>query len=139
MVMMRSIRRAVLAALVAGALGAPAWGAELKAIQTATEKDVAVTLLSESGQWTAGPNSFVLEFVSAKTKQPLDVGRVTFSTSMAMPGMAPMKKSATVTPDKTPGRYLAKISFPDVGAREVTVAWDGPAGKGSAKFSVNVR
>ncbi len=95
--MPRSIRRAVLVLLVVGALGAPAWGAELKPIHTATAKDVVVTLLSESGQWMAGPNSFVLEFVSAKTKQPLDVGKVTLGTSMVMPGMAPMKKSATVT------------------------------------------
>ncbi|MEK7756389.1 MAG: FixH family protein [Planctomycetota bacterium] len=125
--MTRSIRRAVLVLLVAGALGAPAWGAELKPIHTATAKDVVVTLLSDSGQWMAGPNSFVLEFVSVKTKQPLDVGKVTLNTSMAMRGMAPMTKSATVTPDKTPGRYLATISFPDVGAREVTVNWDGLA------------
>ena len=132
-------RGSVLMALIAAALIAPAWGAELKAIHTTTAKDVVVTLLSESGQWMAGPNSFVLEFVSAKTKQPLDVGKVTFSTSMVMPGMAPMKKSATITPDKTPGRYLAKISFPDTGARQVTVTWDGPAGKGAALLSIHVR
>jgi hypothetical protein len=133
------MRRAVLVLLVAGALGAPAWGAELKPIHTATAKDVVVTLPSESGQWMAGPNAFVVEFVSAKTKQPLDVGKVTLGTGMGMPGMAPMKKSATVTANKTPGRYLAKISFPDVGTRDVTVTWDGPAGKGSARFSVDVR
>lgn len=137
--MTRSIRRAVLAVLVTGVIGTPASGAELKAIHTATVKDVVVTLLSDSGQWMAGPNSFVLEFASAATRQPLDVGRVTLGASMAMPGMAPMKKSATITPDKTPGRYLATISFPDVGAREVTVNWDGPAGKGSARLSVDVR
>ncbi len=137
--MMRSIRRAVLVLLVAGALGVPALAAELKPIHTATAKDVVVTLLSESGQWMAGPNSFVIEFASAKTKQPLDVGKVTLNTSMAMRGMAPMKKSAMVTPDRTPGRYVATISFPDVGAREVTVDWDGKAGQGSARFSVNVR
>ena len=125
--------------VIAAALIAPAWSEELKAIHTATVKDVVMTLRSESGQWMAGPNSFVIEFASAATRQPLDVGKVTLSTSMAMPGMAPMKKSATVTPDKMPGRYLATISFPDVGARQVTVNWDGPAGKGSAQFSVNVR
>ena len=137
--MMGWARGSFLIALVTAALLAPAWGAELKTIHSATAKDVMVTLLSESGQWMAGPNSFVIEFVSAKTKQPLDAGKVTLSTSMGMPGMAPMKKSATVTPDKTPGRYLAKISFPDTGARQVTVTWDGPAGKGAALFSVNVR
>jgi hypothetical protein len=31
----------------------------------------------------------------------------------------------------------ARVRFPD--ARQVTVNWDGPAGKGSAQFSVNVR
>jgi hypothetical protein len=34
-----------------------------------------VTLLSESGQWTQGKNSFVLALTSADTKQPKDVGK----------------------------------------------------------------
>ena len=114
-------------------------GAELKAIQTQKTKDMVVTLLSESGQWTQRKNTFVLEFTSAATKQPVDVGKVTLSTSMAMPGMAPMLAGATLSPDKMPGRYLGTISFPDSGARQVTVAWDGPAGKGSTQFSVSVR
>lgn len=50
-----------------------------------------------------------------------------------------MVAGATVTPDKAPGRYLGAIQFPDVGARQVTVTWDGPAGKGSVRFSVSVR
>lgn len=114
-------------------------GAEMKVIETRKAKDMAVTLLSESGQWTQGKNTFVLEFTSADTKQPVDVGQVTLSTSMPMPGMAPMLAGATLTPDKTPGRYLGTISFPDRGARQVTIAWDGPAGKGSTRFSVPVR
>lgn len=114
-------------------------GAEMKVIETRKAKDMAVTLLSESGQWTQGKNTFVLEFTSADTKQPVDVGQVTLSTSMPMPGMAPMLAGTTLTPDKRPGRYLGTISFPDRGARQVTVTWDGPAGKGSTRFSVPVR
>ncbi len=125
-------------ALVANSLGSPAWSAE-KVIQTQKAKDLVITLKSESGQWVAGKNAFVLEFTSAKDKQPVDAGKVTLSTSMAMPGMAPMISGATLTPDKTPGRYLGTIQFPDSGARQVTVSWDGPAGKGSTKFSVSVR
>ena len=124
--------------LLAGLL-ATVWGADLKVIQTRKVNDMAVTLLSESGQWTQGKNTFVLEFTSAATKQPVDMGKVTLSTSMVMPGMAPMLAGATLSPDKTPGRYLGTISFPDSGARQVTVAWDGPAGKGSTQFSVPVR
>ena len=125
--------------LLAGLPLGTVWGADLKAIQTQKTKDMTITLLNESGQWTQGKNTFVLEFTSAATKQPVDVGKVTLSTSMAMPGMAPMLAGATLSPDKGPGRYTGTISFPDSGTRQVTVAWDGPAGKGSTQFSVPVR
>jgi hypothetical protein len=138
--MQRVIMRAVLGVvLLTGLPVALVWGADLKAIQTQKAKDMTITLLSESGQWTQGKNMFVLEFTSATTRQPVDVGKVTLSTSMPMPGMAPMLAGATMSPDKAPGRYLGTISFPDSGARQVTVSWDGPAGKGSTRFSVPVR
>jgi hypothetical protein len=110
-----------------------------KVIQTQKTKDVVITLTSESGQWKPGKNGFALAFTSAKDKQPVDVGKVCLNTSMAMTGMAPMIAGATLSPDKTPGRYLGSIDFPDPGTRQVTVTWDGPAGKGSTKFSVPVR
>jgi hypothetical protein len=125
--------------LVTGGLLGPAWGAELKTIQTQKTKDVVITLLSEGGQWTQGKNTFVLAFTSANTQQPVDVGKVSLNTSMPMPGMSPMIAGATLTPDNTPGRYQGTISFPDSGTRQVTVTWDGPAGKGSTRFSVPVR
>ena len=129
---------AVVGALVGAGLGTPAWGAELKVMQTQKTKDAVIALKSETGQWKPGTNAFVLEFTSP-AGQPLDAGKVALSTSMAMPGMAPMVTGATVSPDKTPGRYLGTIDFPDRGTRQVTVSWDGPAGKDSAKFSVPVR
>jgi hypothetical protein len=125
--------------LVTGGLLEPARGGEFKVIQTQKTKDVVLTLLSESGQWMQGKNSFVLAFTSANTQEPVDVGKVTLSTSMPMPGMSPMIAGATLAPDNTPGRYQGTISFPDSGARQVTVTWDGPAGKGSTRFSVPVR
>jgi hypothetical protein len=125
--------------LVADALLGGAWSGELKPIATQKTKDLGITLLNESGQWTQGKNAFVLEFTAAATKQPVDVGAVTLNTTMPMPGMSPMVAGATLTPDKVPGRYQGTISFPDSGTRQVTVTWDGPAGKGSARFSVPVR
>ncbi len=109
---------------------------DLKVIKTHKAKDLTVTLLSESGQWKPGKNSFVLELT--KDTKPVDVGKATLSTSMAMPGMAPMLAGATVQPEG-PGRYKGTISFADSGDRQVTVTWDGPAGKGSTRFSVPVR
>src|SRR5215470_10220916 len=129
---------AVTGGLLGPEFGTTAWSAELKVMQTQKTKDVVIALKSETGQWKPGKNAFVLDFASP-SGQPLDVGKVTLSTSMAMPGMAPMVTGATVSPDKAPGRYLGTIDFPDSGTRQVTVTWDGPAGKGSTKFSVPVR
>ena len=121
---------------MAGAL--PAAAADMKPIHTQKTKDVVVTLQNGTGQWKEGKNDFVLEFTSAQDKKPVDVGQVSLNTSMAMPGMAPMVAGATLTPDG-PGRYRGTIEFPDRGSRQVTVTWDGPAGKGTTKFSVSVR
>ena len=130
-------RIGVLAVLVAWLAG-PALAADLKPIKTQKAKDLNVRLLSESGQWKQGKNAFVLEFTSANDGKPADAGKVSLNTSMPMPGMAPMLAGATLEPDG-PGRYRGAISFPDRGDRQVTVAWDGPAGKGSTKFTVPVR
>jgi hypothetical protein len=127
----------VLAVLVAWLAG-PALATDLKPIKTQKAKDLNVRLLSESGQWKQGKNAFVLEFTSANDGKPADAGKVSLNTSMPMPGMAPMLAGATLEPDG-PGRYRGAISFPDRGDRQVTVAWDGPAGKGSTKFTVPVR
>ena len=125
--------------LLIGGVASLAFSGDLKVIQTRKAKDLAITLLNESGQWTQGNNDFVLEFTSAKTKEPVDVGKVSLNTSMAMPGMTPMLVGAILSPDKTPGRYTGTINFQDSGARQVSVTWDGPAGKGSTKFTVSVR
>jgi hypothetical protein len=113
-------------------------GAQEKPIHTQKTTDAVIALKSETGQWKQGPNKFALE-LTTPSGQPLDAGKVTVSTSMTMPGMGPMIAGATLTPDKAPGRYLGTISFPDSGVRQVTVSWDGPGGKGSARFPVPVR
>ena len=135
---MRRARTAVLLVVLVLAGVIAAWAADLKVVHTQKTKDAVITLKSESGTWHPGANAFVLEFASP-TGQPLDAGKVTLSTSMAMPGMAPMIAGATVSADKAPGRYLGTISFPDGGTRQVAVAWEGPGGKGSTRFSVSVR
>jgi hypothetical protein len=113
--------------------------ADLKPIRTQKTKDVVITLENESGRWKPGANDFTLTFTSARDQKPVDAGKVALSTSMPMPGMAPMIAGATLQPDTAPGRYRGTINFPDRGDRQVTVTWDGPAGKGSTRFTVPVR
>ena len=137
--MVRSLVTLGLGVMVAAVMITASEAADMKTIATQKTKDVVVTLQSDSGQWTKGKNAFALAFTSATTKQPIDAGKVTLSTSMTMAGMPPMIGGATLAPDQTPGRYLGTIEFPDGGTRQVSVTWDGPAGKGSTKFSVAVR
>jgi YtkA-like len=125
-----------LAVVLFSALAVAAVAAELKPIKSQKAGDVTLSVLSELGQWKEGKNEFVLAFT--KDGQPVDVGKVTLSTSMPMPGMAPMLAGASLQPDG-PGRYRGTISFPDKGERQVTVTWAGPAVKGSTRFSVPVR
>jgi hypothetical protein len=132
-----TLRRIAMALGLTMALPGLVWAADLKPIKSQRAKDVTVTLLNEAGQWKPGQNTFVLEFTSAD-KKPVDVGKVSLSTSMPMPGMAPMIAGATVEPDAA-GRYRGTIRFPDAGDRQVTVRWDGPGGKGSTRFTVPVR
>ena len=134
---MRSMSALILSALTL-TCAALAAAADMKPIHTQKTKDVVVVLESESGQWTQGKNDFALTFTSAQDKKPVDAGKVSLNTSMAMPGMAPMVAGAKLSPDG-PGHYRGTIEFPDRGARQVTVTWDGPGGKGSTKFSVSVR
>ena len=135
--MVRRIVRGLLVALVlVTAVAGSALAADLKVVKTQKAGDVTVSVRNESGQWKPGTNTFVLEFM--KDKQPVDAGKVSLNTSMPMPGMAPMVAGATVVPEG-PGRYRGTINFADRGDRQVTVTWEGPAGKGSTKFTVPVR
>src|SRR5438093_11945701 len=122
---------AVGALMTAGVQSAPA--ADMRPIRTQKVKEVVVTVESASGQWKPAKNDFVLTFTSAQDKKPVDAGQVSLNTSMAMPGMARMVAGATLTREGA-GRYRGTIEFPDRGTRQVTVTWDGPLGKGSAKF-----
>lgn len=137
--MTRTLMGLMVGVVVAAGVASATFGADMKPIHTQKTKGVVVTLESETGQWKPGKNEFVLQLTSAKDKQPVDAGKVNLNTSMTMSGMAPMIAGATLSPDKTPGRYVGTITFPDSGTRQVTVTWTGPAGKGSAKFSVSVR
>jgi hypothetical protein len=135
-------RRLVMVGIVAvllNGIAVMAKAAEPKPIHTQKTKETVITLANDAGQFKVGKNTFVLTFTDPTAGKPVDVGTVTFETSMNMPGMAPMLAGATVSRDAAPGRYLGTISFPDAGTRQVTLRWDGPAGKGTTRFSVSVR
>ena len=113
--------------------------AAAKEIQTERTKDFTITLMSEKGELAMGQNRFIVAFRSATSNEPVDVGSVTVSSAMAMPGMAPMTAPIELEPTGAKGQYAAKGDFGMSGAWKFEARWDGPAGKGSASFNTNVR
>ena len=138
---LRNMRTAVVAVLVA--LGMSACGSggatEMKEVASQNAGSVRVALLSESGDLIQGKNRFRMVFRSATGDQPVDAGSVTVSSSMLMPGMAPMVAPMELEPAGETGQYSLTGSFSMSGAWQFEVRWDGPAGRGSTSFNVNVR
>ena len=112
---------------------------EAKEIQTQRAEELIIALLNDKGELAMGQNRFIIAFRSASNGRPVDVGAVTVSSSMAMPGMAPMTAPIELEPAGRTGQYAAKGDFAMSGAWKFEVRWDGPAGRGATSFNSNVR
>ena len=111
--------------------------AQLKELQRAKAGAMDVVLLASGDAIKQGKGSFVLEFRDAGGNL-VDVGRVTVGASMPMAGMAPMFGESTVMPTEMRGRYEVASDFGMAGTWRLQIAWDGPAGKGSASMPGSV-
>jgi copper/silver efflux system protein len=107
-------------------------------LQTVRAGDLAITLSNPAGELRRGANNFRIEFRSARTNDRVDVGDVRLNAAMAMPGMS-MAGTTTVTPGERPGVYEAKGDFAMSGSWDMTLEWNGPAGRGSAAFKGSVQ
>ena len=101
-------------------------------VQTIAAGPLEVVLLSPSGTLRHGRNEFTIEFRSAG--QPVDVGTVTGSATMPMPGMV-MSGGLKVEPAGTPGRYRAIAEFGMAGAWQFALEWRGAGGIGAGKVA----
>ena len=109
-----------------------------KQISVQKSGDLTIALQNESGELKMGQNRFVVSFRSA-SGQPVDAGKVTVSSSMAMPGMAPMVAPIELQSAGQVGAYSLTGDFAMSGAWKFEIRWDGPAGQGTTSFSTNVR
>jgi Cu(I)/Ag(I) efflux system membrane protein CusA/SilA len=107
-------------------------------LETVRSGDLVITLSNPAGELRQGGNRAVIEFRSAATNEPVDVGTVRLGASMTMPGMV-MTSPITIMQTGRPGVYEATGEFAMAGSWQMTLEWDGPAGRGSAAFEGNVR
>jgi Cu(I)/Ag(I) efflux system membrane protein CusA/SilA len=107
-------------------------------LQTVRSGDVAITVSSEAGTLRTGDNRFRIEFRSTGNNELVDVGTVTLNANMTMPGMA-MNGLTLVSRGERPGVYEVTSSFGMSGSWDMTLDWNGPAGRGSAAFKGSVQ
>lgn len=131
-----SIAAVAMAALLLGACQTSAPVA-MKEITTQNAGNMRITLQNDSGELKQGQNQFQMIFRNADG-QPVDVGSVTVSCSMSMPGMTPMVASMEPMRGET-GQYTMHGSFGMSGSWMFDVRWDGPAGQGNTSFHSSVR
>ena len=96
----------------------------LKQIQQQRSGDYFASLLNESGQLKQGPNQLTLEFHNASNHELTAVENVQITSSMVMPGTAPMVGTASVKPAGTAGRYDLSVDLGKMGQWDVVVTFD---------------
>jgi copper/silver efflux system protein len=109
-----------------------------RVVQLVKAGELDVVVLSTDGRLRQGRNNFFIEFRRAGTSTRTDVGAVRASANMPMPGMV-MSGGLQVTPTGIAGRYAATADFGMAGAWQMSIEWDGPAGKGAVSFEGGVQ
>jgi hypothetical protein len=109
-----------------------------KVVQLVRAGELDVVLLSSDGRLRQGRNTFLVEFRRTGTSTRADVGSVRATANMAMPGMV-MSGGLRVAPTGTPGRYTATADFGMAGTWQMSIEWNGSAGKGAVSFEGGVQ
>jgi nitrogen fixation protein FixH len=110
-----------------------------KPIASVSVNNLTATLSTSTGQLKQGQQEVTLAFTDSAGK-PVDVSAVSLNFHMpGMGGMAAMNDAVTFTTTGTPGVYSGKVNVSMAGEWQGQLAYEGPAGKGNATFSVTAR
>lgn len=111
-----------------------------KTIQSAPAgNNLTVTLSNKDGVLKHGNEEFFLTFKDASGKA-VEVGAVALNFIMPPMGtMAAMNDAATFTTTGAPGIYKGNVKLESAGEWQVQITYEGPAGKGQAKFSITAQ
>jgi hypothetical protein len=136
---MAPVRLALLLAVVAAACQPDRAGERSTEVDRVRSGDIDVVLLSDRPALKQGPHNATIEFRRTSDGALVDVGTVRATATMPMAGMPPMVGSIDVRGGSTPGRYTAASDLTMAGEWQVSIEWDGPAGRGSASLSLLVQ
>jgi Cu(I)/Ag(I) efflux system membrane protein CusA/SilA len=106
-------------------------------IQEVGADNLRISLLSSTGRLKQGRNVYAIEF-RTPAGTLVDVGNVRATANMPMPGMV-MPGGVQLQRTNVAGRYEATAAFGMAGAWQMSLEWDGPAGRGSVSFEGTVQ
>ena len=110
-----------------------------KVIKTVPVGNLTATLSNDSGVLKRGNQELTISFADASGKL-VDPGAISLNFHMDQMGtMAAMNDSATFATTNTPGVVRGKVNIEVGGEWQGQLAYEGPAGKGKATFSVPVQ
>ena len=128
---------AILAATFAvEACNGPAGDSDLIEVQRVRSGSIDVVLLSNDGTLSHDKDTLTIEF--RRGDDLVDVGTVKAAATMPMAGLPEMRGSVFLEPGDVPGRYAAETDLSMSGGWKLEIEWDGPAGRGSARFDATV-
>ena len=110
-----------------------------KVIKTVPVGNLTATLSNDSGMLKRGNQELTVSFTDASGKL-VDPGAMSLNFHMDQMGtMSAMNDAVTFTTTSTPGTYRGKVNIEVGGEWQAQLAYEGPAGKGKATFSVPVQ
>lgn len=110
-----------------------------KVIKSGSINNLTVLVSSETGKVKNGEQELMLAFTDAAGKA-VDVGAASLNFYMpAMGSMGAMNNAAALTTTGTPGVYRGKVKIEMIGAWEMQISYEGPAGKGKTSIPVTAQ
>jgi Cu(I)/Ag(I) efflux system membrane protein CusA/SilA len=109
-----------------------------RVVETVRTGDLLITVSNAGGTLRQGANQFRIEFRSTQTSELVDVGEVQLGAAMTMPGMV-MTSPIAISRTGQAGVYEARGEYSMAGSWQMTLEWNGPAGRGSAAFDGDVQ
>ncbi|HET9468051.1 MAG TPA: CusA/CzcA family heavy metal efflux RND transporter [Vicinamibacterales bacterium] len=107
-------------------------------VRTIRAGDIDVVVRAPNAVLRQGRNTIAIDFRSVSSGELVDAGTVRASGNMSMPGMV-MSSDIELRRSRTPGRYTGSASFGMAGTWQMSLEWDGPAGRGSTSFEGKVQ
>lgn len=104
---------------------------------TRSVNGLTITFYHPKGRLQSGDNDVTVEFRDSASGRRVDVGAVTFTLDMNMPGMV-MHSGGAVTADRDPGLYHVRVRAEMGGGWVAQLRYAGQRGSGTVGLAVNV-